>query len=450
MKMRAERAAGLLLVGVVLIALLAVSAPAAPRNAPAAAGGNDMPAGMQAYPSPYYVIYSDLEPERVQEAILRMTRMAEEYHDRTKEFSGVIRQKFPFYLFKRGEDYYAAGGMAGSAGVFMVRGDEAKLMAIAGERNSSSTWHVIQHEGFHQFAHAVIGGNLPAWLNEGLAEYFGEGIFTGDGMITGVVPPSRLKRIQDGIRNRRFKSIQSMMLLSGERWNAEMDGTNYDMAWSMVHFLAHGEGGKYQGPFSQFVKDIGRHVPWDRAWLANFGSAEGFEKKWGDWWLAQEPLGTKDLYVKAVISTMASFVGRAALLKQTFDNVDELGKAARDGSLKIPSGDAWLPPTLITSILELKDKLGDDVKYEIRKDAKGPQVVANMADGTRVVATFVRQGPKRVVTSVDDLAPAMAKARGLLEEKKKAEARALLQEAIKRNPTSPQVTEARKLLATML
>jgi hypothetical protein len=44
----------------------------------------------------------------------------------------------------------------------------------------------------------------------------------------------------------------------------------------------------------------------------------------------------------------------------------------------------------------------------------------------------------------------MAKARGLLEEKKKVEARALLQEAIKRNATSPQVTEARKLLATML
>jgi hypothetical protein len=323
-------------------------------------------------------------------------------------------------------------------------------MAIAGERNSNSTWHVIQHEGFHQFAHAVIGGNLPAWLNEGLAEYFGEGIFTGDGMITGVVPPSRLKRIQDGIRTRRFRSIQSMMLLSGDRWNAEMDGTNYDMAWSMVHFLAHGENGKYQGPFSQFVKDIGRHQPWDRAWLANFGTAEGFEKKWADWWLAQEPLGSKDLYVKAVISTLASYVGRAGLAKQTFDNVEELAKASRDGSLKIPSGDAWLPPTLITSILDLKDKLGDDVKYEIKKDARGPQIVANMSDGTRVVATFVKQGPKRVTTSIDDLAPAMAKAKALLADKKKAEARTLLQDAIKRNPTSPQVTEARKLVATML
>jgi len=81
MKMRAKSAAGILLVGVALLASL--PAAGAPRNA-AAGGENEMPAGMRAYPSPYYVIYSDLEPERVQEAILRMTRMAEEYHEQLK------------------------------------------------------------------------------------------------------------------------------------------------------------------------------------------------------------------------------------------------------------------------------------------------------------------------------------------------------------------------------
>ena len=69
-----------------------------------------------------------------------MTRMAEEYHDRTKDFSGAIRQKFPFYLFREAQDYFDAGGLPGSAGVFMVRGDEAKLMAIAGEKSTNGTW----------------------------------------------------------------------------------------------------------------------------------------------------------------------------------------------------------------------------------------------------------------------------------------------------------------------
>ncbi|HEY7115766.1 MAG TPA: DUF1570 domain-containing protein, partial [Tepidisphaeraceae bacterium] len=282
-----------------------VRAPAAVR-----VDDNELPAGMVRYDSPYYVVYSDLEKERVQEAVLRMTRMAEEYHDRTKEFSGVIRTKFPFYLFRNPQDYYTAGGMAGSAGVFMVRNGDARLMAIVGEKNTGFTWHVVQHEGFHQFAHAVIGGELPAWLNEGLAEYFGEGIYTGDGMVTGVIPPARCKRIQDSIKNRRFKSIKSMMLLSHQQWNMEMNSANYDMAWSMTHFLAHGDNGRYQAAFSQFVRDIGRNRAWDRAWENNFGSAEGFEKKWSEWWLAQDPMASKDLYLKAVVSTMASYVGR--------------------------------------------------------------------------------------------------------------------------------------------
>jgi hypothetical protein len=317
----------------------------------------DVPDGMQAYQSPYYDLYSDLEPERVQEAILRMTRMAEEYHERTKEFSGVIRAKFPFYLFKNAADYYAAGGMAGSAGVFMVRGGEAKLMAIAGEKNTNTTWHIVQHEGFHQFAHAVIGGELPPWLNEGLAEYFGEGIYTGDGMVTGVISPNRCKRVQDEITKKRFKSIKNMMLLSHAQWNAEMDGTNYDMAWSMAHFLAHGDNGKYQSAFSSFVRDIGQRRPWDKAWEANFGSADGFEQKWSEWWLAQDPFVTKDLYVKAAISTMTSYIGRAATQKQTFDNLEEFTRNAKEGTIKIAQDD-WLPPTLITSMLDLRRSSG--------------------------------------------------------------------------------------------
>ena len=437
-----------LVVAVFLALFFSSPLPGAPNR------GNqqDTPEGMQAYQSPYYDIFTDVGPERAQEAILRMTRMAEEYHERTKEFSGVIRTKFPFYLFKNGADYYAAGGMTGSSGVFMVRGSEAKLMAIAGEKNTNGTWHVVQHEGFHQFAHAVIGGDLPSWLNEGLAEYFGEGIFTGDGMVTGVISPNRCKRVQDEIKNKRFKSIKQMMLLSHAQWNAEMDVTNYDMAWSMAHFLAHGDNGKYQGAFSNFVRDIGRNRTWDRAWESNFGSAEGFEKQWSEWWLALDPYVTKDLYVKAVVSTICSYVGRAGTQKQTFDNLDEFAKNAKEGTLKIAQED-WLPPTLITNMLNLKDQLGKDIKYELGKDPKNVQVIATLPDETRLVASYnrmIRTGPGRVTVTIDDMAPKLAQARELLAAKKKADAKALLQDLIKRNPRSPRVEEARKLLTQTL
>ena len=49
-----------------------------------------------------------------------------------------------------------------------------------------------------KFAHATIGHKLPPWLDEGLAEYFGEAIFTGDGYVDGAIPPWRAKRGMPG------------------------------------------------------------------------------------------------------------------------------------------------------------------------------------------------------------------------------------------------------------
>jgi hypothetical protein len=436
-----------------------------------------VPAGLKAYQSPYYRVYSDLEEERVNEALLRMTRMAEEYHERTREFSGVIREKFPFYLFKEANDYFQAGGMPGSAGVFMVDGDGARLMAIAGKETGGFTWHVVQHEGFHQFAHAVIGGELPTWANEGLAEYFGEGLFTGDGFVTGVVPPRRLQRVQEAIKNKRFKSIQSMMLLSHRQWNQEMNSANYDMAWSMVHFLAHGEEGRYTTAFSSFVKDIGRRRPWDKAWEANFGSAEGFEKKWSEWWLAQRPDVSRDLYVKATVATLTSFLGRAAGSKQTFDNIEEFARAAKEGSVKTPQED-WLPPGLLAASVGLMERMqapaprkeaGEPeksengapkpaavggIKFELASNpAKQPSIVVTMKDQTRVVGIYnprAKAGPARVTVTIDDTAVKIGEAKELLAERKRDRVRAVLQDALKRNPQSPLAGEARKLLQQAL
>src|SRR4051794_37544982 len=119
-------------------------------------------AAMPRYETKYYILYTDVPPEQAQEAALRMSKMAEEYGDRTRDFSGAIRSKFPFYLFRAREDYIAGGGMKGTDGLF----NGTALFAVGGERLTDRTWHIVQHEGFHQFAYAVIGGEKPMWINE--------------------------------------------------------------------------------------------------------------------------------------------------------------------------------------------------------------------------------------------------------------------------------------------
>ena len=66
-----------------------------------------------------------------------------------------------------------------------------------------------------------------------------------DGYVTGLIPPERCARIKEMIRANRFKTIAQMMMLTHSDWNMEMNFENYDMAWSMIHFLGHAQGGEF-------------------------------------------------------------------------------------------------------------------------------------------------------------------------------------------------------------
>ena len=63
---------GIAAVGVVLVALIA---PARGQ------------AELREYDTPYYTIHTDLDLDGEREAAVRLTRMAEAYHDRTRDFA---------------------------------------------------------------------------------------------------------------------------------------------------------------------------------------------------------------------------------------------------------------------------------------------------------------------------------------------------------------------------
>lgn len=354
-----------------------LSAVAADRSAPR----------LRTFYTPYYTLYTDLDDEGAREAWIRMTRMFEEYKRRTAGFSGELREKFPFYLYKNADDYYAAGGPPDSAGVFTHIGTQGELRAIAGEHPTPATWHTVQHEGFHQFAAGVIQGDMPPWVNEGLAEYFGEAIFTGDGYVAGVIPPRRLARLQQQIRNGEFRSLRDMMTLSNRDWNEKLDPANYDQAWSMVHFLAHGDESKYQKAFVDFMNQLGRKRPYLDAWRNVFGQdMESFQKRWQAWWLGLPPSPTATLYRKAVLLTLTSYYARSYAQGQRFADFAAFAAAAQTGKLKI-SRDDWLPPTPLQDALEAIPVAGT-FSVEFPKTGGLPRLRCKTAEGAELTAAF--------------------------------------------------------------
>lgn len=388
--------------------------PTNPKDAKDAKARAPTPGRLKAYTSRYYVIYTDLGIDVAAEASARMTAMAEEYYLRTKDFGGVIRSRLPFYLYSRSEDYLAAGGVPGSAGQFSG-GRQGVLMALAGSQPSLSLWHIVQHEGFHQFAHMVIGGQLPVWVNEGLAEYFGLGIWTGDGFVTGTIPQGRLEAVREYIKEDKITPLANFLVMSSDEWlgafsrkqtekDKSKDGPkgqegesdsdrvqiNYDQAWSMVHFLVHAENGKYRRSFSGFIADISAGMEWQASFKTRFGTnVKAFEQKYRQWWLALPDNPTRDVYIKASAATLTSFLARAASQGQRFTDAEQFFREAKAGNLKCNPAQKLPASLLDRALVSIR---GWDRGWSINNATRVPKLVLAWPDGTTFVGAFTIGG----------------------------------------------------------
>ena len=341
---------------VVLVAWAVAAAAAGPAS--------DRAPAVRRYETPYYLIHTDMEPPLAAEAVVRAKVMGDVFRKRTRElgFGGRIDRRLPFHLMRRREDYLATGAPAGSAGAFL--GD--RLVAAATGNGGGPAWHVVQHEAFHQFAAAHRGGELPAWANEGLAEYFGEALFTGDDFVTGVIPAWRLARVKRSLESGTFRPLPQFLAMTQDEWNEKVTAdealkAHYDQAWSVVQYLLHANNGKHRGVLVEFIKSIGAGNSASDAWREQVLDTAELEAGWRRYWIEMPDEATPDLYATAAVQTLTSLRARAAAAGQSFKSFDEFLDAARTGRVKFPK-DQWLPPSLVAAALEWTPK---DARWEL-------------------------------------------------------------------------------------
>lgn len=365
------------------LALGGLAAPAAAKTADGPRIPPELMAKFKPYDSPYYTVYSDLEPEKVQLAIVRLTAVALEYHERTKGFAGQIKGKYPFFMIGDPKDYAAAGGEAYG----VTWGD--RLMGLASKEHEKDFWHVIQHEAFHQFAHNVISENLPGWVDEGMAEYFGESLWTGDGLVCGVMPEPRYKRFVPRAKEGKIKPFKDILLIKASAWAGIED---YDQALTMIHFCVHAQNGKYQNALSNCIRSAVSGATFDRAFAAGFGpNVDAIQQEYVAWWAAQPESIIEKPYTQAAVATLTSFLARAYGQGQRFENVDEFLQAARDGSLK-KSVKQPLPAELLKEALDRAEKL-KSWSLESPSKTAAPRLLLTQADGTVLAGSFtLKQG----------------------------------------------------------
>ena len=254
------------------------------------------------YTSRYYTIYSTTSPEEVREYGRHMDNVFKQYSIRFRSFSTRDKRSMPLYLFATRQQYLAFLNRcgidgSGSGGMFFVRPGIEGLATFTEGRTRSSAFEVLQHEGFHQFAHAYIGSQLPVWVNEGLAEYFADGIIVRDRMKLGFANDRRTLSVRTAIQNGKAIDFDELLEMSHQQWNRNtvdqpaLAGLQYDQSWSIVHFLIRGDGGKYRSAFEQYLLLVSKGRPSGSAFRMAFGTDDtsAFRRRWTRHALALKP-----------------------------------------------------------------------------------------------------------------------------------------------------------------
>ena len=299
-----------------------------------------------------YIVRTDLPEEDLPPMLQRLAAMVREYRSRTAALSSrADDRRLPLHLYSELATYTAAGGTPGSAGFF----DGERLLAYVGKLPDARAWHTIQHEAFHQYLSAKLGYEMPIWLNEGLAEYFGESLYTGDGFVSGIVPPWRLKQVRENIEHRRFIPLRDLLAMTHQQWNDSLNETNYDMAWSLVHFLAHSQRGRYQGELTRYIQDSAKGGDPLQAFAKTVGDPEKVEDAWIAYWRDLSESEVHLTYADAAVKTLSSFLGRAAAMQSRPVSIDKLAALAKSGDLPQPRGQELPLPLLIECLTWSRD-----------------------------------------------------------------------------------------------
>jgi hypothetical protein len=358
--------------------------------------------------TPFYAIHAQADPNVIHELAVRLQVLGDEYNERMKGFGGAVRSRLHVYLLDKEEDYVKWGGATDSAATF--RSSEKRLVLRAPNPGAIS-WGFVQEFAFQQFIDAALPSQAAPWTSDGLGSYFGNARWTGDGLVTGIIPAELIRQVQMDQREGKAPPLEKI-LVPTSGW---LGGAGYlerhRKAWAMVQFLAHGDGGKYQQAFAGYVQAVAKGDSVTGAFAKIFGpDAKAFQTRYEQWLASPQAEVTPALQTQATVATLTSFLARGISRKLKFAAAEDFFQAAQDGNVLVEwskSPVLWLPEGLLKQALDGADKLGA-WKLDVKKIP--PALVLTEADGTTYTGTFALPDGRRPIVKVERKEPKPAAA----------------------------------------
>jgi Tfp pilus assembly protein PilF len=160
------------------------------------------------------------------------------------------------------------------AGEF-IKGWEKDYVAVRLDTVTESR-EVVYHEYIHKLLHLNFT-RLPVWLDEGLAEFFGNTQFRKDQVLLGA-PSPRVRLLQA----RAPYPLSIVLSASGDSpyyRDPDKNGMFYAEAWALTHFLMFGDGMGNGQQLNTYLVRLQQGADQGEAFQETFGNQKELEKR---------------------------------------------------------------------------------------------------------------------------------------------------------------------------
>lgn len=156
-----------------------------------------------------------------------------------------------------------------NVGGYFLPTPDVNYIALTAGVGGETPYEII----FHEYQHFILRNNLPsapAWLNEGLAEFYST--FTSDDeqkAKLGTLIPRHIHTLRDRV----FLPLKT--LFDVDHKSPHYNETNkagifYAQSWALIHYLILGEGGKRQSQLGQFISRLNNGLPLEENFRESF------------------------------------------------------------------------------------------------------------------------------------------------------------------------------------
>jgi tetratricopeptide (TPR) repeat protein len=173
-----------------------------------------------------------------------------------------------------------------AAGYFQA-GEDVNYITLTAETRSAddNPYAVIFHEYVHLLVKNNVSPNAPAWVNEGLAEFYSNLEVVKDGKAADIGKP-----ISDHIlylREQKLLPLRTLFAVdhSSPHYNEQSKrGVFYAQSWALVHYLMFGQKGQRQPQLNRYLELVGKGASQQESFQTAFGSdIEAIEKELRDY-----------------------------------------------------------------------------------------------------------------------------------------------------------------------